>query len=175
MWRVHCGLFPRVTLIVHSCVFPTIQRDERVLVVWSENLSSIIPQWHEFEEHLTKLVWTQCHSLMALDAGPSIPVTPAAASVSTSVNNSGSDVQLDEKPKGQESAPVPNAKPISGGSLWGWRIGSKAKRAPAARDVEKGGAGFRPTRYFAPVFNGLGLALSTCAVSSSMKRFLDAD
>jgi hypothetical protein len=168
MWRVHCGLFPHVTLIVYSCVFPTIQRDERVLVVWSDNLHSIIPQCHEFEEHLIKLVWNQRHSLMVMDTGPSIPATPAAASASTSVANSASDVQLNERPKEQESAPAPvpapelNAKPISGGSLWGWRIGSKAKRAPAARDFEQGGSSFRPTRYFAPVYGGLGLALSTC-------------
>ena len=160
---------------------PTIQRDERVLVVWSDNLHSIIPQCLEFEEHLIKLVWTQRHSLMALDIGPSIPTTPAAASASTSLANSASDVQLNEKPKEQESVPAPfpaaesNAKPISGGSLWGWRIGSRAKRAPAARDFEHGGASSRPTRYFAPVYGGLGLALSTCAVSSSMERLLDAD
>ena len=185
MWRVHCALVPHATLIVHSCIFPTIQRDERVLVVWSDNLHSIIPQCLEFEEHLIRLVGTQRHSMMALDIGPSIPTTPAAASAWTSVANSkansASDVELNEKPKEQESAPAPvpapeqNAKPISGGSLWGWRIGSRAKRAPTARDIEKGGASPRPTRYFAPVFSGLGLALSTCAISLSIELFLDAD
>jgi hypothetical protein len=80
MRRLHCALVPyaRATLIVHSCVFPTIQRDERVLVVWSDNPHSIIPQCLEFEEHLIRLVGTQRHSLMAMDIGPSIPTTPAA-------------------------------------------------------------------------------------------------
>jgi hypothetical protein len=87
------------------------------------------------------------------------------------VTNSASDVDIDEKPleigaaAAATTTPEPaeaKAKPISGGSLWGWRIGSKAKRAPAPRDLERAGASARPTRYFAPVYGGLGLALSTC-------------
>jgi cellulose synthase/poly-beta-1,6-N-acetylglucosamine synthase-like glycosyltransferase len=147
-------------------------RDERVLVVWSDNLTSIIPQCREFEDHLIKLVWNQRHSLMAIAPGPSLPGTPAAASAATSAANSSSEVQLNEKPKDQESAsapapaPEPSVKPISGGSLWGWRIRSKAKRSPAPRDPEQGGASARPTRYFAPVYGGLGLALSTYFIAS---------
>ncbi|KAF8260587.1 glycosyl transferase family group 2-domain-containing protein [Lactarius quietus] len=153
-------------------------RDERVLVVWSDSLDAIIPQCREFEEHLIKLVWTQRHSLLSLAPGASIPATPAAASAATSVANSSSDVQLNEKPKEQESVPAqtqasePNAKPISGGSLWGWRIGSKANRAPAPRDPEQGGANARPTRYFAPVYGGLGLALSTFFIGSGANILL---
>ena len=166
-------------IIVHSCVFPAIQRDERVLVVWSDNPTAIIPQCKEFEDHLIKLVWTRRHSLSTLSPGASIPATPAGASAATSVANSSSDVQLNEKPKELENIPEPepepSAKPVSGGSLWGWRIASRAKRSPAPRDLEHGGASARPTRYFAPVYGGLGLALSFCAISSSVEPFLDAN
>ena len=168
MRRLHCALVSRATLIIRSYVFPLKkQRDERVLVVWTDNLDSIIPQCREFEDHLIKLVWTQRHSLVAMNPGPSIPGTPAASSAGTSAANSSSEVRLNEKPKEQESTPTPAPAPeppISGGSLWGWRIGSKAKRAPAPRDPEQGGPSARPTRYFAPVYGGLGLALSTCTV-----------
>ena len=78
-------------------------------------------------------------------------------------------MDINEKPREIESSTTPEpessasaSKPISGGSLWGWRIGSKAKQAPAPRDLERGGRSARPTRYFAPVYGGLGLALSTC-------------
>jgi hypothetical protein len=173
MRRLHRGSVSYATLIVHLYVFHILQRDERVLVVWSDNLTSIIPQCREFEDHLIKLVWNQRHSLMAIAPGPSLPGTPAA----TSAANSSSEVQLNEKPKDQESAsapapaPEPSVKPISGGSLWGWRIRSKAKRSPAPRDPEQGGASARPTRYFAPVYGGLGLALSTCTAISSVELF----
>ena len=137
------------------------QRDERVLVVWSDNLDNIIPQCRDFEENLIKLVWTHRHSLTGITPRPSLGATPAV----TSTVNSTSEVQLyDEKQKEtvRETAlaPAPEQN-TSSGSLWGWRIGSKAKRA-TARDPEKGGASSRPTRYFAPVYGGLGLALSTC-------------
>ena len=164
-------------LFVRSSVFPKMQRDERVLVVWSDSLDNIIPLCRDFEDHLIKLVWARRHSLMSIAPGPSIPATPAGTSADNSVANSASDVQLNEKPQEQETAqapassPEPNAKPVSGGSLWGWRIGSKAKQALAPRDLEQGGASARPTRYFAPVYGGLGLALSTCAVSASVERF----
>ncbi|KAI0246002.1 glycosyl transferase family group 2-domain-containing protein [Lactifluus subvellereus] len=144
-------------------------RDERVLVVWSDNLDNIIPLCRDFEENLIKLVWARRHSLTG--------ITPGATPAFTSADNSASDVQLYEKPKEivleTEPAPAPeqNTKSTSGGSLWGWRIGSKAKQA-TARDPEKGGASSRPTRYFAPVYGGLGLALSTFFIGSGVSILL---
>jgi cellulose synthase/poly-beta-1,6-N-acetylglucosamine synthase-like glycosyltransferase len=151
-------------------------RDERVLVVWSDNMDSIIPQCRDFDGHLIKLVWAQRQSLMGITPGPSIAGTPGATSEVPSVANSASDVQLNEEKaleQEAEHAPVSApAKPISGGSLWGWRIGSKAKQAPAPRDLEQGGASARPTRYFAPVYGGLGLALSTFFIFSGVNILL---
>ncbi|KAI0294125.1 glycosyl transferase family group 2-domain-containing protein [Multifurca ochricompacta] len=96
-------------------------------------------------------------------------------------NSRPSDVQLNEKdvesaapstsPE-SESDPNSKPKPVSGGSLWGWRIGSKATQAPSPRDLEKGGASSRPTRYFAPVYGGLGMALSTFFIGSGASILL---
>lgn len=33
------------------------QRDERVLIVWSDSIDTIIPTCHDFEERLIKLLW----------------------------------------------------------------------------------------------------------------------
>ena len=34
-----------------------VQRDERVLIVWSDSIDSIIPTCRDFEERLIKLLW----------------------------------------------------------------------------------------------------------------------
>ena len=132
-----------------------------MLVVWSDNLDNIIPQCRDFEDNLIKLVWSRRHSLASFSPGQSLAATPAVTSAVTSASDVGLTEKREETVPSPE--PEPTAEPISGGSLWGWRIGSKAKRAPAPRDLEKG-ANWRPTRYFAPVYGGLGLALSTCKV-----------
>ncbi|KAI9457224.1 glycosyl transferase family group 2-domain-containing protein [Lactarius psammicola] len=146
-------------------------RDERVLVVWSENLDTIIPLCRDFEDSLIKLVWNR-HTVTGISPGPSIPATPAVTSAVTSAADLASDVQINEKAQEQEAAPEPNAKAVSGGTLWGWRIGSRAKRAPAPQDLEKGGASARPAKYFAPVYSGLALALSTFFMASGVSTLL---
>jgi hypothetical protein len=131
-----------------------------VLVVWSDDLDGIIPLCHEFENNLIKLVWSHRNSLTSFTPETSLPATSAAPSSA----NLASDVDLNEKVQETEGTPETEQKatPKSGGSLWGWRIGSKAKQAPAPNDLEKGGASARPTRYFGPVYGGLTLALSLC-------------
>lgn len=145
-------------------------RDERVLVVWSDNLDTIIPLCRDFDDHLIKLVWSHRFSLPGLTPPTSIIGTPAE----TSARNS--DEAINEKPQEAESTPEleaeSSARPISGGSLWGWRIGSRAKRAQGSRDPEQGGPSARPTRYFGPVYGGLGLALSTFFIGSGASILL---
>lgn len=146
-------------------IFPTVQRDERVLVVWSDNLDTVIPLCRDFEESLIKLVW-KSHTVPGFSPGPSIPATPAL----TSAVNSASQIELNDKAQERTSSETPTVRPVSGGSWFGWRIGSRATRAPAPPDVEKGDqASFRPVRYFGPFYCGLALALSTCTRSSSIR------
>jgi hypothetical protein len=156
VWRIHRKLYLiDVFQLIHAP-----QRDERVLVVWSDTLDNIIPLCRDFEDNLIKLVWARRHSLTSIIPGQSLGGTSAF----TSAINSTSDVLIQEKPQENigEIDPAPEiTKSSSSGSLWGWRLGSRAKQA-RARDPEKGGASSRPTRYFAPVYGGLGLALSTC-------------
>ncbi|KAI0267567.1 glycosyl transferase family group 2-domain-containing protein [Russula aff. rugulosa BPL654] len=158
-------------------------RDERVLVVWSDNLDGIIPLCRDFEDNLIKLVWSRRHSITSLTtpghsiAGASTPPAGGVSHTPALTNSAASDVDINEKPRETtESSTTPElessaSKPISGGSLWGWRIGSKAKRAPAPRDLEVGRSA-RPTRYFAPVYGGLGLALSTYFIGSGVNILL---
>ena len=146
-----------------------------MLVVWSDNLDGIMPLCRDFEDNLIKLVWSRRNTLTSVTipgpsiAGASMPLTGGVSHTPAMTN---SDADINEKPRETtETSAIPelesgaSTKPIAGGSLWGWRIGSKAKRAPAPRDMERGGRSARPTRYFAPVYGGLGLALSTCEPS----------
>lgn len=144
------------------------QRDERVLVAWSDNLEDIIPLCLDFEEALIKLIWNR-HAVIGMSPGPSLGPSVSVTPALTSAINSASEIELNEKPE-EDTTPDSNAKPISGGSWWGWRIGSRAKRLPAPHDLEKGGGNLRPTKYFGPFYSGLALALSTCAVSSSTEQ-----
>ncbi|KAH9986844.1 glycosyl transferase family group 2-domain-containing protein [Russula vinacea] len=145
-------------------------RDERVLVVWSDNLDSIIPLCRDFEDSLIKLVWSRRHSLSSLVPGHSLAPTPAA----TSATNSASDVDINEKPP-QELSPSPppqsqnRTRSPSRAARFG--DGGLVQRQSGHRQ-HRGGASARPTRYFAPVYGGLGLALSTYFIGSGVSILL---
>ncbi|KAI0267998.1 glycosyl transferase family group 2-domain-containing protein [Russula aff. rugulosa BPL654] len=150
-------------------------RDERVLVVWSDNLDTIIPICRDFEDNLIKLVWSRRHALTGLTPEPSI--AGGVSHTPATTNPASSGVDINEKPRETESSTMPGpdsstSKPISGGSLWGWRIGSKAKCAPAPRDLEQGERSARPTRYFAAVYGGLGLGLTFYFIGSGVNILL---
>jgi hypothetical protein len=149
-----------------------------VLVVWSDSLNTIIPLCRDFDDKLIKLVWDLRVSPTGLPtAGSVTPIESpsSASSAGASPVASASDVQLGHA---LVSAPVPgletketvpeltkSAKPAQkSGSLWGWRIGTKA--SPVLADPENAAAANkRPMRLFAPVYGGLGAGLSICAPS----------
>ncbi|ETW76544.1 hypothetical protein HETIRDRAFT_480674 [Heterobasidion irregulare TC 32-1] len=144
-------------------------RDERVLVVWSDNLDMIIPLCLDFDDKLIKLVWAlrgtfSLASSVNSTVGSSVPST----------SNSASEIQLFEKPeKTKEAAPSSDtpgqvaAKTGGSSSLWGWRISTKA--AQVQPDLEKGTSNVRPMRLFAPFYGGLGCALSVFFVGSGLQ------
>lgn len=45
------------SLIFRTSRSPSLQRDERTLVVWADTLDAIVPACHAFEEKLLRLVW----------------------------------------------------------------------------------------------------------------------
>ena len=143
-------------LFFHSFMFLIMQRDERVLVVWSDNLDTIIPLCRELKKSLIR------HTVTSLSAGPSTSATPAL----TPAVNQESGIELNEMTQREgTSTEPPNVEPILGGSWWGGIISPRVRPAPAPQDVEKGGASLRPVRYLGPFYSGLALALSTCLVS----------
>ncbi|KAI0707461.1 glycosyl transferase family group 2-domain-containing protein [Cerioporus squamosus] len=139
-------------------------RDERVMVVWTYDLDSIIPTCRDFEEKLIKLVWNRRSAFVSL---------PSTAAPSTTA----SDVNLTEKAHAastDKEAIVLAPKEIKapnkprGCNIFGyWRAD--------ATDLEKTAEGpsARPVRMFAPVYCGLGAALSLFFIGSGASVLLE--
>ncbi|EIM84964.1 uncharacterized protein STEHIDRAFT_140454 [Stereum hirsutum FP-91666 SS1] len=147
-------------------------RDERVLVVWSDNLDTIIPLCLEFEEKLIKVAWAQRFSL----PGYGLPNLSYTGDSSPSTGPSASDVGLNKEKVEPIIAPAPqpgapSSTPKSNGFSWfGWKIRDKAT---AETDPEKGAlSNTRPMRLFAPFYGGLACALSIFFIGSGLSVLL---
>ena len=132
--------------------------------MWSYQLDTIIPTCREFEDKLIKLVWK------------SRPTNVSIASMSDLLaSNGNSNAHLNEEPKEKETTKEAVANPAE--------VAAKRATKPAKKrfwglayfvtdkdDVEKTAEGPspRPIRLFAPVYNGLGVAMSICASYTSL-------
>lgn len=142
-------------------------RDERVLVAWSDHIDGIVPLCKEFENKLIKRVWAFRPSMRTLASSSTLP---ASSSASTATGGSGAGLnekavfEDDEDPtKESAEAPPPLTardapKPRSKWSFFGGGGGASASADPEKADT----APKRPMRLFAPVYGGLGCALSLC-------------
>jgi hypothetical protein len=132
------------------------QRDECVLVLWSDNLDNIIPLCRDFEEKLIKLVWRQ---RVAISAAPSEILPPT---ISSDDNLVATKEGLSEEIPVTEKE-LANRKPAPKSSSSFWKIFSwSTTRQEHEGDVEKGAKKVRRTKLIAPIYNGLGCGLSLC-------------
>jgi hypothetical protein len=145
-----------------------IQRDERVLVVWSDDLDHIVPLCSEFEEKLMKLVWRS-----RLLTSPSVTTSDSTPLTSTTASN----VNLNEKATAarvlvtvtEAAAATAALTPLATAAVpkkkfWGlgWRLSSK-KPSSGVTDPEKASTPPpRAARLFAPLYGGLGSGLAIC-------------
>ena len=121
--------------------------------MWSYDLNSIIPTCRDFEEKLIKLVWKRRSAFASL-ASSAAPST-AASDVNLTEKSQAALVTekevVAEAPKDKAAAPK---KRSCGLGYW------KADASDLEKTAE--GPSLRPTRMFAPVYCGLGAALSLC-------------
>lgn len=170
--KEQCGAF---LVIIHPhCIFVLLtypfQRDERVLIVWSDNLDAILSLCHDFEDKLIKLVW---RSRLTLPSS-----TTASSSVSPSY--AGSEINLTEKTDPvkhggmvipDRGKPPPKKKMMN----WSWKISQPETAAPCGSEIEKDeeigkpAKPPRPIRLLAPFYGGLGAALAVCELAFSSK------
>ena len=68
------------------------KRDEQVLVVWSDNLDTIIPLCRDFDNSLIKLVWSPTPRTTRI---PGFRLSPTPGD--TSATKSALDVDIEEK------------------------------------------------------------------------------
>jgi cellulose synthase/poly-beta-1,6-N-acetylglucosamine synthase-like glycosyltransferase len=149
-------------------------RDERVLIVWSDQIESIVALCADFEEKLVKLVWRSRTASASIITAGSIPasVTPSTTA---------SDVNLAEKPSPPSSLPsITEAATTAAASQpatatksrwWSsWKLG-KRPTAPVIRDAEKQSTA-RPLRLLAPFYNGIGAGLSVFFIASGLEVLL---
>ncbi|KAG6856108.1 hypothetical protein H0H87_007360 [Tephrocybe sp. NHM501043] len=153
-------------------------RDERVLIVWSDDLDHIVPLCAEFEEKIMKLVWRS-------RTNPGSIVTSTTTSIAPSTTTS--NVNLNEKGVHQPIAvtdavaavvagkegTAPKEEPQPTKSKWSWRL-SKKRPSKSKKDLEKGSSGRedRPIRLFGPFYGGLGLGLSIFFILSGLAVLL---
>ncbi|EPS96750.1 hypothetical protein FOMPIDRAFT_1052989 [Fomitopsis schrenkii] len=133
-------------------------RDERVLVVWSYSLDTIIPTCRDFEDKLINLVWKQRTAYASL-----------RSSAAPSTNASDYDVNLNEKQVQEVSEKEvaelehkkrsPKKRSCAIFSYW--------VSAKSDVDAEKT-ASNRPIRLFGPVYGGFAAALSIFFIASGV-------
>ncbi|KAJ7244336.1 glycosyl transferase family group 2-domain-containing protein [Mycena rebaudengoi] len=158
-------------------------RDERVLIVWSDDIDNIVPLCSDFEEKLMKLVWRLRTTTASTTTSTSSIIAPSSVAPSTTA----SDVNLTEKTRQQQqqlvlptapttpttpTAPPPPPKKSS----WSWKLGKKASTPALVGDAEKAssitGRETRPIRLFAPFYGGMGAALSLFFILSGVNTLL---
>ncbi|EIN04520.1 hypothetical protein PUNSTDRAFT_108306 [Punctularia strigosozonata HHB-11173 SS5] len=145
-------------------------RDERVLVVWSDNLDNIIGLCQEFDRKLIQLVWKIRPAL------PTLSYSGSAGPASTA----GSEANLNEKSAFDDAEEKREALEAQVETILKNRekAGKKKGRWPWSRSVdrediaEKGGKEPRPQRLYAPFSGGLAVALSTLFVAQGVNMLI---
>ncbi|KAF8882968.1 glycosyl transferase family group 2-domain-containing protein [Infundibulicybe gibba] len=149
-------------------------RDERVMVVWADDLDQIVPLCAEFEDKMMKLVWhTRPNGAASIATSA---VTSAAPSTAAS------NVNLSEKPPFASTAVIQAAanaaliaEPPKKKRFWNWGWKVSPKKTPSSTDPEKGTPerSVRPIRLFAPMYGGLGAGLAVFFIASGLAVLLE--
>lgn len=136
-------------------------RDERILVVWTDNLDHIIPMCKEFRDKLIKLVW---RTRAALKPRTSI-LTLGSVETTLTTPVSCLDSPLLEKSELTEKSESPEKAKRHRGclSFLGWR---STRDEAKSRVVEEGDFERRPVVLLAPIYGGLSAGLSIIYVGN---------
>ncbi|KAJ8457048.1 hypothetical protein ONZ45_g18470 [Pleurotus djamor] len=149
-------------------------RDERVLVVWSDDLDNIIPLCADFDDKLIKLVWRSRPMAQSSSSSAVTSVSPSttASNVNLSEKSNAAIVAVSEAAAQAALAEKERPKVETSSWKWGWKLSPIAKN-PAPGDLEKGSSrSSRPIRLLAPMYSGLGVALSMFFVASGLSVLL---
>ncbi|KAJ7222442.1 glycosyl transferase family group 2-domain-containing protein [Mycena pura] len=169
--KEQCAAFIVSLLLSTHDVLPNhTQRDERVLVVWSDSIDTIIPTCQDFEDRLIKLLWRS----RPTGLGPASAPGSAAGSV---LSHSSLPPRSDpEKPR-HSFSPYGNSagekvtKTHVKRNWYGKRIGLTTTTVDP--DVEAGLRDRREAKLYAPVYNGLAAGLAFVFIGNGLKTILE--
>ncbi|KAH7890394.1 glycosyl transferase family group 2-domain-containing protein [Phlebopus sp. FC_14] len=141
-------------------------RDERVLVVWSDSLDTIIPIARDFEDRLIRLLWRNRPPV----SSPVVSTSPSApGSISGHSHSQLGVTRIQEKTAELSSDHSPSPVPQKFKRTWYGR-----KVPMSASEVEKGNQEplRRPTMLYAPIYNGLSAGLAIVFMGNGVKIVL---
>jgi hypothetical protein len=133
------------------------QRDDRVLICWSDHLDGIIPTCKELEDKLISLVWK---------FRPDVLKTPGSGPPSV-LSMSGYDGLTIGSPETVDPITGQTTEKYFAGNERGVPMGYNAEKDSEAKEAPP-----RPTRLFAPVYNGLGAALGLALTLEGLRKLL---
>ncbi|KAG6334614.1 hypothetical protein ID866_4475 [Astraeus odoratus] len=142
-------------------------RDERVLVIWTDQLDNIIPLHRDFEDKLIKLVWQARATVSVPPSEIGVSVEPSDESLVEKVGHDLSPVKI---PVTEREVTNANAKLPSTRSSWKWFSWRSTRQE---HDIENSSPHkARPVRLIAPLYSGLGCALSIYFIGSGVNMLL---
>lgn len=144
-------------------------RDERVLVVWSDSLDTIVPIARDFEDRLIRLLWRNRPPQSTSQSSPSVP-SSVPPSVPESLSGHSHAHLAGSVPLSEKASPLAAAQPreVSYKRTWFGR-----KIPISVLDEEKAvKAAPRPTMLFAPAYNGLAAGLAVVFMGNAAKIVL---
>jgi hypothetical protein len=153
------------------------QRDERVLVVWSDTLDAIIPTCNDFENRLIKLLWRTRPNIMTLSpstsaifsSGGHIAGMTASGLSSLAGSVSGHlDMQIPTRTNGDQDKAY---KTSSQQGLVAYFHGKTLRE----KDIELGEIPSlekeeRPTQLYAPIYNGLAAGMALLFIGNGISE-----
>jgi hypothetical protein len=127
-----------------------------VLICWSDHLDGIIPTCKELEEKLIALVWKFRPEILKMGGGSSTPSLSGYEGLTIGASQQSLDRMTGQPMERYHSGNEKN-------DFIGWKPeeDSEAKKAPP-----------RPTRLFAPIYNGLGAALGLALTLEGLRKLL---
>ncbi|KAG8770838.1 hypothetical protein FRC15_003884, partial [Serendipita sp. 397] len=137
-------------------------RDERVLICWSDNLDGIIPTCKEFEDKLIALVWKLRTLQLQGDTGSMRTFSGYGAET----NGSQHTIDPFNSEKNLANLTEDEKRQNIRSSFLGW------KAEKDGDEVESDKPAKRPTRLFAPIYNGLGAALALVMTLDVVRKLL---
>lgn len=139
---MHCLVWPFLDPLAR------LQRDERVLVVWSDSLDTIIPIARDFEDRLIRLLWRNRPLLTS-----SMISTPSAPASTSGHSNFGTPREQEKQIESESPSPTPSQ------SRRTW-YGRKVPVSPSECEKVEQEPTQRITMLYAPFYNGLAAGLS---------------